>query len=214
MIPLFVFILKEGNREMTLIAKNNSGSTQKYLSLVHDNGVDVQISDFYSQFDISTSSELNSLITAGDIVLNDGTDDLSVSDALNATEIGVFNYENAFGITQVTGPIITPPILNSNQHNYAPSGFDTCNLIRQEVSGDRTITGFQAPPAGVRRVIRIQNIDTSSDIKFKNNSPSSTSANRLLIRDNGPDKSIKENEIAEFWYDHDNSRWRVYGRFG
>ena len=56
---------------MTLIAKNNSGSTQKYLSLVHDNGVDVQISDFYSQFDISTSSELNSLITAGDIVLND-----------------------------------------------------------------------------------------------------------------------------------------------
>lgn len=214
MIPLFVFILKEGNREMTLIAKNNSGSTQKYLSLVHDNGVDVQISDFYSQFDISTSSELNSLITAGDIVLNDGTDDLSVSDALNATEIGVFNYENAFGITQVTGPIITPPILNSNQHNYAPSGFDTCNLIRQEVSGDRTITGFQAPPAGVRRIIRIQNIDTSDVIKFKNNSPSSTSANRLLIRDNGPDKSIKENEIAEFWYDHDNSRWRVYGRVG
>jgi hypothetical protein len=199
---------------MTLIAKNNSGSTQKYLSLVHENGVNVPISDYYSQFDISTSSELNALIIAGDIVLNDGTDDLSLSDALNATEIGVFNYENAFGITQVTGTIITPPILNSDQNNYSPSGFETCNLIRQEINGDRIITGFQAPPAGVRRIIRIQNIDTSSNIKFKNNSSSSTSANRLLIRDNGPDKSIKENEIAEFWYDHDDNRWRVYGRVG
>ncbi len=199
---------------MTLIAKNNSGSTQKYLSLVHENGVNVPISDYYSQFDISTSSELNALIIAGDIVLNDGTDDLSISDALNATEIGVFNYENAFGITQVTGPIITPPILYSDQNNYAPSGFDTCNLIRQEVNGDRIITGFQAPPAGVRRIIRIQNIDTSSNIKFKNNSSSSTSANRILIRDNGPDKSIKENEIAAFWYDHDDNRWRAYSRVG
>ena len=73
---------------MTLIAKNNSGSTQKYLSLVHDNGVDVQISDFYSQFDISTSSALNSLITAGDIVLNDGTDDLSVFGDEGVTNMG------------------------------------------------------------------------------------------------------------------------------
>lgn len=199
---------------MTLIAKNNSGSTQRYLSLVHENGVNVQISDFYSQFDISTSSALNSLITAGDIVLNDGSNDLSVSEALSSTESGAFNYENAVGITQVTGPIITPPILYSDQNNYAPPGFDTCNLIRQEVYGDRSITGFQAPPAGINRIIRIQNIDTSSNIKFKNNSSSSTSANRILIRDNGPDKSIKENEIAEFWYDHDDSRWRVYGRVG
>jgi hypothetical protein len=199
---------------MTLIAKNNSGSTQRYLSLVHENGVNVQISDFYSQFDISTSSALNSLITAGDIVLNDGSNDLSVSEALNATEIGVFNYENAVGITQVTGQIITPPILYNDQNNYEPSGFDTCNLIRQEINGDRAITGFQAPPAGINRIIRIQNIDTSSNIKFKNNSSSSTSANRILIRDNGPDKSIKENEIAAFWYDHDDNRWRAYSRVG
>ena len=83
-----------------------------------------------------------------------------------------------------------------------------------ELNGDRVITGFEAPSAGVNRVFGITNLSTSDNIKFKNNDSSSSAANRLLLRDNGPDKSLKENETGIFWYDHVSSRWRPYNRIG
>jgi len=86
--------------------------------------------------------------------------------------------------------------------------------IRQNINGQRIITGFVAPAAGVNRVFAITNISGSSELKFKNNDSSSTAANRLLLRDNGPDKSLKENETAVFYYDHTSNRWRVYNRVG
>jgi len=112
------------------------------------------------------------------------------------------------------GNIITPPTLNSDQDDYNPTGFSTCNMIRQQINGDRVITGFEAPAAGVNRIFAITNLSTSDNIKFKNNDSSSSAANRLLLRDNGPDKSLKENETGIFWYDHISSRWRPYNRIG
>ena len=110
--------------------------------------------------------------------------------------------------------IITPAQLASDQDNYNPPGFGSCNLIRQDINGQRIITGFVAPAAGVNRIFAITNISGSSELKFKNNDSSSTAANRLLLRDNGPDKSLKENETAVFYYDHTSNRWRVYNRVG
>ncbi len=110
--------------------------------------------------------------------------------------------------------IITPAQLTSDQDNYNPPGFGSCNLIRQDINGQRIITGFVAPAAGVNRVFAITNISGSSELKFKNNDSSSTAANRILLRDNGPDKGIKENETAVFYYDHTSNRWRVYNRVG
>lgn len=127
---------------------------------------------------------------------------------------GSFDYANATGITQITDFIISPTILNADQDDYNPTGFSTCNMIRQAINGNRVITGFQAPPAGVNRFFGINNIDPNDTIKFKNNASSSSAANRLLLRDNGPDKTIKENETAIFWYDHISSRYRPYNRIG
>ena len=110
--------------------------------------------------------------------------------------------------------IITPPTLNSDQDDYNPTGFSTCNMIRQLINGDRVITGFQAPPAGVNRVFSMNCVDTNDRIKFKNNDSGSSSANRLLLRGNGGDKQIQENETATFWYDHTSNRWRPLNRIG
>jgi hypothetical protein len=66
-----------------IIAKNDSGSEQKFLGSVMQTGTQSQISDLYSPYMISTSSELTSLIASTDIVLNDGTTDLSPTEALS-----------------------------------------------------------------------------------------------------------------------------------
>ena len=129
---------------------------------------------------------------------------------INASGTGL----NALETGTLDGNIITPPQLLADQDDYNPTGFSTCNMIRQDISGQRVITGFVAPAAGVNRIFAINNLSTTDNIKFKNNDASSAAANRLLLRDNGPDKSLKENETAIFWYDHTSSRWRPYNRIG
>lgn len=149
------------------------------------------------------------------VTIDGGAGDMlkSVYDPTNVNA-DAFDYANSIGITQITGTIITPPTLNSDQDDYNPTGFSTSNWIRQQINGDRVITGFEAPPVGVNRIFGISNLSGSSNIKFKNNDSSSSAGNRLLLRDNGPDKSIKENETAIFWYDHTSSRWRPFNRIG
>ena len=156
--------------------------------------------------------------TVTDILNFEGTGVTSVVDeGGNKTTITIDGGSGLDALETATldgGNIITPSTLNSDQDDYNPTGFSTCNLIRQEINGDRVITGFEAPPAGVNRIFAITNISTSDNIKFKNNDSSSSAPNRLLLRDNGPDKSLKENETGIFWYDHTSLRWRVYNRIG
>ena len=121
---------------------------------------------------------------------------------------------NILETASLDGIIITPSTLNSDQDDYNPTGFSTCSMIRQPINGDRVITGFEAPPAGVNRIFAINCIDTNDMIKFKNNDSSSSSANRILLRGNGGDKQIQENETAIFWYDHVSNRWSPYNRIG
>ena len=121
---------------------------------------------------------------------------------------------NALETATLDGSIITPAQLLADQDDYNPTGFSTCQMIRQDINGNRVITGFVAPAAGVDRIFAITNLSGSDRIKFKNNDSSSAAANRLLIRDNAGDKEIHEQETAIFWYDHTSSRWRPYNRIG
>ena len=73
----------------TIIAKNDSGSTQSFLATVLQNGESQQISDFYSPDEIDKAEDLNALILSGDIVINDGTGDLSITDAVAATQVPI-----------------------------------------------------------------------------------------------------------------------------
>ena len=150
--------------------------------------------------------EFKTLIGGTNTTITNNTNDLTI----DVTGTGLNVLETA----TLDGNIITPPQLLADQDDYNPTGFSTCNMIRQDINGDRVITGFVAPAAGVNRIFAITNLSTSDNIKFKNNDSGSSAANRLLLRDNGPDKSIKENETAVFWYDHISSRYRPYNRIG
>ena len=191
--------------------KGDAGATGAGSNIiVKKNGVTIgtvsDVINFITSLSITDSGGNETEVTLGDMLK-------SVYDP-TGIEADAFDYANAIGITQITDNIITPSTLNSDQDDYAPTDFATCNMIRQQINGDRTITGFEAPPAGVNRIFAITNISTSNNIKFKNNDSSSSAANRLLLRDNGPDKSLKENETGIFWYDHTSSRYRVYNRIG
>ena len=126
-----------------------------------------------------------------------------------------FDYANAIGIEQITGGIITPAQLTVDTNDYNPTGFSTCNLIRQDIdSNNREITGFLAPAVGVNRIIKINNIASAGrDLKFTHNDAASLAENRFLLRDNG-DKTIRPNETGEFYYDHVQSRWIPLNRIG
>jgi hypothetical protein len=125
-----------------------------------------------------------------------------------------FDRANFTGINQITNGIITPAQLTANVNNYNPTGFDTCNLIYQDLdANNREITGFLAPAVGINRIIAINNISTLYDLRFTHNDAASVTNNRLLMRDN-MQKSIKPNETAIFFYDHNVNRWRTYNRVG
>ena len=128
---------------------------------------------------------------------------------------GSVDRADLVGLEQITGPIITPPTLTGNVDDYNPTGFSTCNLIRQEInSNNRQITGFLAPAVGVNRIIYITNISgAGDDLKFMNNNAGSLVANRILLRDNG-DKTIRPNETGAFYYDHIQDRWISFNRIG
>jgi len=128
---------------------------------------------------------------------------------------GPVDRADLVGLEQITGPIITPPILTGNVNDYNPTGFSTCNLIRQEIdANNRQITGFLAPAVGVNRIIYITNISAAGDdLKFMHNSAGSIAANRILLRDNG-DRTIRPNETAAFYYDHTQSRYISFNRIG
>ena len=126
-----------------------------------------------------------------------------------------FDRADLVGVEQITGPIITPPILLGNVDDYNPTGFGTCNLIRQEIdSNNLQISGFLAPSAGLNRIVYITNISgAGNDLKFMHNNAGSLAANRILLRDNG-DRTIRPNETAAFYYDHVQTRWISFNRIG
>ncbi len=66
---------------MTTIAKNVSGSEKRFLGVVLANGSQQTISDNYSPYEIATDDPLQTYIASGDIVINDGTSDLSIAEA-------------------------------------------------------------------------------------------------------------------------------------
>lgn len=65
-----------------VIAKNVTGSLREFLNLKLQGGTQSTLSARYSPYQIDSDPDLPGFISAGDIVINDGTGDLSIADAL------------------------------------------------------------------------------------------------------------------------------------
>jgi hypothetical protein len=151
--------------------------------------------------------------TAGTVLEGDAAVLFCLKSVYDPTNVNAdaFDYENAIGITQITGTELSET-LTWNTHNFNPTGFDTCNYLRLDMSSDRELTGFIAPAAGIDRIIRGVNV-SDKKIKFQNNDSGSTAANRLLLKEYA-NKDCKKGEAFAFKYDHISNRWRPLVRIG
>lgn len=123
----------------------------------------------------------------------------------------VYDYANATGITQGTGGTLNHT-LTGTTNNFNPVDFLTYNYFIFDMSADRNFTGWEAPPAGVERIIKGVNV-SDKKIKFKDNDGGSVAANRLRLKDYG-DKDCKKGEPFAFRYIHSESRWFTEIRIG
>ena len=81
----------------TVIVKNSSGSTQiiEELGIELLNGTQVTLSDFFTYDEIGGATALRSMITAGNLVVNDGTSDLSAVNGANFIQL-----ENIYSVDE------------------------------------------------------------------------------------------------------------------
>lgn len=99
---------------------------------------------------------------------------------------------------------ISPAQLTANTDNWAPTGIETCNVIRFSTDASRNITGITQGWDG--RVLVLEN--TGSNDAVLKHDVTSTAANRFYCP-NGADFTLKANSAAALRYDGTSSRWRV-----
>lgn len=188
---------------------DNTSDANKPISTASQTALDGKKDDF------AENSAFNKDFgtTAGTVLEGDAAVLFCLKSVYDPTNVNAdaFDYENAIGITQITGAELSET-LTGNTHDFNPTGFDTCNYLRLDMSNDRELTGFIAPAAGIDRIIRGVNV-SDKKIKFQNNNSGSTAANRLLLKEYG-DKDCKKGEPFAFKYDHISNRWRPFVRIG
>ena len=108
---------------------------------------------------------------------------------------------------QVNSGVISPTTLSANANDYNPTGFATCNAVRQDATANRNVTGFAAQLNGFEFILF--NISGSS-LTIQNDNAGSTAANRVLTP-NATNLVIRTQGSAVLWYDGTSARWRIKG---
>jgi len=104
---------------------------------------------------------------------------------------------------------LTPTALSAQADDYDPASFGTADVVRQDLTGSQTITGFAAPGATDNSRFSIVNIDGAADVlTISNENVASTAANRIA-GPNGQDIVLNPGEAALLDYDTTASRWRA-----
>lgn len=106
----------------------------------------------------------------------------------------------------LAGPL-TPASLSSDANDYAPASFATSNFLRLAANPAVNITGLAGGTTG--RVIALTNVG-SFNITLKNQSASSSSANRFLF---GVDLVISPQQGVLLIYDGVSAFWRAVSVF-
>jgi hypothetical protein len=100
--------------------------------------------------------------------------------------------------------VVSPTSLSANQNNYNPDPSSIYTVIRQNCSANVDITGLVGGALG--RVIIWINIGATNTQTFKNESGSSTAANRFSL---GADVVLAAGQMAFMFYDSTASRWKI-----
>ncbi len=105
--------------------------------------------------------------------------------------------------------ILNPSQLTAWQNNYAPTGIVPNCIIRVDADTSHPfITGLSATGMSDSSQVIIQN-DGSNLYGLKNNSASSTAANRFSFGQDGEDAILLPGSAAILQYDGTTSRWRL-----
>ena len=111
------------------------------------------------------------------------------------------------GADAIDPVIVTPSSLSASQNNYAPG---TCDIVRLSSSTAIDITGLVAPSVdGAMRLIINVNASGGSAITLKNESASSTAANRFRNTTGGDYILPADGGSAVLTYSSAISRWRI-----
>lgn len=100
---------------------------------------------------------------------------------------------------RLTGAIT--PSISANTNDWAPTGFDTTELILVSSSGTYDITGIAGGSKGKTFVLFV----VTGNITLKSESASSVAANRIVM---SAEPLLEAGDGAIFTYDAVNSRWR------
>lgn len=100
---------------------------------------------------------------------------------------------------RLTGAIT--PTISANTNDWAPTGFDTTELILVASTGTWNLTGIANGSKGITKWLFV----TSGNLVLKSESASSVAANRIVL---SADATLEAGDGAIFTYDAVNSRWR------
>ncbi len=101
---------------------------------------------------------------------------------------------------------ITPTALSGDVNNYAPTGFSTCNAVRQDGgAANRNITGLSA---NNWRYILFTNIGTTNNLVLVHASGSSTAGNQFDLS-NAANLTLLPRQSVILWYDAASTKWRA-----
>ena len=101
--------------------------------------------------------------------------------------------------------VVINPNITSNQDDYAPTGWQTCALAEIQPTGNRSITGLEAPNPIAYVEKTFVNMATDN-VTFQNDNSSSLAANRFLMKTN---ETLDNYGSVTFNYSVLQSRWMV-----
>jgi len=188
----------------TIIAKNNTASEIRLNDLggkrIPVSG-EVTLTDTLPKYEIYESADLDTEITAGNVILNDGSTDLSATTAVEMTE--PFNPQ-----TTLIYPVdITVEMDYVDLHDWNPTGLSNCSRVIVNCIDDSGFTGITAPAAGINQTLTIVNIGPHT-LWLIHNDSASVAANRIVGR-NAKHTKLQNGGGVTLTYIHSESRWFV-----
>lgn len=128
---------------------------------------------------------------------------LYVKDSGSETTTGWFPLNQVPGAFQFRADI-SPAQLTANTDNYAPTGIDTCSVLRVSTDASRNLSGITNGADG--RILFLMNVGANPLVLLHDQL--STAANRFLCP-SGVSFTLPANGGIQLVYDAGSSRWRV-----